>query len=179
MSALIHLVRHGEPAAAWGGPEADPGLSARGREQAQAAARTLNGLGPLLALSSPLRRCRETAAAFVDDAAIEPAVAEVPTPDGVTDRRAWLTDFMGGRWSDASSLLAWRGALIARLIGIRAPSVIFTHFVAINAAVGAARDDARVLQFQPDHCSVTTLETDGSRLRLVRVGDEMASAKAL
>ena len=56
----IHLVRHGRAAAGWD-VDRDPGLDALGAQQAAAVAERLAPLGPLEILSSPLRRCRETA----------------------------------------------------------------------------------------------------------------------
>lgn len=179
MSVRLYLVRHGEPAADWGGNDPDPGLSPRGRAQAEAAARRLRGEGALAALTSPLRRCRETAAPFAPQAMIEPAVSEIPTPADVADRRAWLSALMRGRWADAPALQPWRAAVIARLVAIRAPTVVFSHFVAINVAVGAAREDDAVLCFQPAHASITVLETDGAGLRLVALGGEAGEAAAL
>ena len=57
----IFLVRHGEPAGAWGVVD-DPGLTERGQTQARAAAETIAGFGDVGLVSSPLRRCRDTAA---------------------------------------------------------------------------------------------------------------------
>jgi hypothetical protein len=44
--------------------------------------------------------------------------------------------------------------------------------VAINAAVSAATNDARVLCFRPDHTSITVFETDGKHLTLIERGAE-------
>ena len=68
--------------------------------------------------------------------------------------------------------LQWRSALLAHLLSLRHDCVIFTHYVAINVAVGAARDSNAVVCFKPDHASVTTIETAGSSLRVVQLGRE-------
>ncbi len=57
----ITMVRHGQAAAGFS-DDLDPGLSALGREQADAAAAALAPIGPQPIIASPLRRCRETAA---------------------------------------------------------------------------------------------------------------------
>src|SRR5688572_27744295 len=92
----LFLIRHGEPEAAWGGATADPGLSAAGRDQAARAAAALADLGPLAVVSSPMKRCRETAAPFEartgQKALIEPRVSEVVAPSNVRDRRVWLVE---------------------------------------------------------------------------------------
>ncbi len=90
----------------------DPGLDALGREQAQAVARKLAGLGPLPVLSSPLKRAQQTAAPLAAlwncTPAIEEAVAEIPSPKGMTleSRVAWLRKLMGGSWRDVPRDLA-------------------------------------------------------------------------
>jgi hypothetical protein len=47
---------------------------------------------------------------------------------------------------------------------------VFSHFVAINAAVGAALGDRRVRQFEPGHASITTFTIVEGGLRLERQG---------
>lgn len=175
--ALIHLVRHGEPAAGWG--EADnPGLSARGAAQAEAAAQTLRvSVSACSILSSPLARCRETAAPLAafwrTPVQIAPPVAEVRAPEGM-DRQAWLAAAFAGTWAQAG-LEDWRDAVVGFLRESPGDGVIFTHFVAINAAVSCAVGEDRVLTFRPAHASITTLEADRAGLRLVRLGAEMQS----
>ncbi len=61
MSRLI-LVRHGRAAGGWD-DDLDPGLDELGRAQAEAMADLVAPRGPLPILVSPMRRCRETAAA--------------------------------------------------------------------------------------------------------------------
>ena len=51
-------------------------------------------------------------------------------------------------------------------------AVIFSHFVAINVAVGEATGDDRVAPFSPDHCSVTVIDVVDGALRLVERGTE-------
>jgi broad specificity phosphatase PhoE len=47
---------------------------------------------------------------------------------------------------------------------------MFSHYVAINAAVGAATGDDRMRIFGPDNCSVTTLDNAGGKLTVVELG---------
>jgi broad specificity phosphatase PhoE len=54
-------------------------------------------------------------------------------------------------------------------------TAIFSHFVAINAAAGAAVDDDGVLLFRPDNGSITIIETDGGTLTLIERGAEAAT----
>ena len=181
--ARIRLIRHGEAAAAWGGGDADPGLSEAGRAQAAAAALSLAQAPPTRLVTSPLRRCRETAAPLAERLglvpAVAPEVAEVPTPAGLPDaeRAAWLRAAFAATWAEApgGEYARWRDDVAAFVAGLEDGAAVFTHFVAINAAVSAALGDDRVLQFRPGNGSVTTLDASGGRLRLVELGADAES----
>jgi broad specificity phosphatase PhoE len=181
--ARIRMVRHGRAEAGFG-ESMDPALDALGREQSEAVARRLAGLGPLPILSSPLRRTRETAAPLARlwrlEPVIEDAVAEIPSPKGMTleERVTWLRGLMAGSWRDAGRDLAeWREACIATVASLPDDAVVFSHYVAINVIAGAATGDDRVVVFSPDNCSVTVFETDGTSLRLVEKGNEASLTK--
>lgn len=174
------MVRHGR--AQFNAPNPwDPGLDDLGREQAAATARSLAPLGPLPILSSPLARAQETAAALAKlwDApvATEPRVAEIPFPTrDLAERRRWLRQAMAGGWADLSDeLQAWRRNLVACIASQGRDCVVFCHFIAINVAVGAALEDDRLVVFQPDNASVTTLSNAGGRLTLKRLGQEAST----
>ena len=176
----LYLVRHGRPEATFS-QAPDAGLDKTGRAQAEAVAERLAPLGPLPIVVSPLRRTRETAAPlerrWACSGRIEPAVGEIPSP--MTDpeaRGAWLRAIMTGRWSAVDpGLHAWRDAVIAGLVALPASSVVFSHSIAINVAVGEATADDRVTPFSPDHCSVTVIDVDAGALRLVERGAEAAT----
>jgi broad specificity phosphatase PhoE len=181
--ARIYMVRHGRAEAGYGGGM-DPALDVLGHEQAERVARTLVPHGPLPILSSPLRRTRETAAPLARlwglDPVIEDAVAEIPSPPGMTleERVVWLRSLMGGSWRDVPrDLAAWREHCIATVASISRDTVIFSHYVAINVIAGAALGDERVVVFSPDNCSVTLFETDGTTLKLIEKGAEAALTK--
>ena len=175
--ARITLVRHGQAAAGFG-EDHDPGLSNVGRRQAAAAADAVESLGPLPILCSPLRRCRETAQVLAHRWGVTPtvdaAVGEITSPtDDLAGRTAWLRDAMQGPWSALDDeRQTWRAAVVDRLLRIDTDTVVHSHFIAINAAVGAALGEDRVVCFAPDNCSVTTLDTDGSTLTVVSLGGQ-------
>ncbi|QGZ95107.1 histidine phosphatase family protein [Terricaulis silvestris] len=184
----LFLVRHAEPATSWGGEALDPGLSDLGREQAEAAAKSLSAIGNLAVVSSPMLRCRETAAPYAAlrgvAPRIEPRVSEVVAPASVQDRRNWLREtfpwddgVVRRQWNDvAEDLRAWREACGAALREMTTDTVVFTHFIAINAIVSAASKSAETIVFRPAHCSITELELASTGLRVVRLGGEMRSA---
>lgn len=173
----LYLVRHGQASASYA-DAIDPGLSQLGAAQAAETAKHLLSLGPLNVLSSPLARARETASAYTaltgQTAQICPQVSEIPSPGlGLSERGAWLRQIFEGTWPEAGAdALAWTKSVAAFLAALTAPSVIFTHFVAINVAVGAATGDARAMIFRPDYASVTRMTAAGGRLQLIALGAE-------
>ena len=180
--ARLYLVRHGRAEAGFGESH-DPSLNDLGRGQADAVAQELAPRGPLPILTSPLRRTRETAAPLAKHWRIEPvveeAVAEIPSPtDNLQERVAWLREFIAGSWRNAPPPLAqWRENVIAALLRVREDTVIFSHYIAINVALGAATGDDRVVIFSPDNCSVTVFENEGGALRLIEKGREAPLTK--
>jgi broad specificity phosphatase PhoE len=176
-AATLYLVRHGKATASFAEAH-DPGLDPLGVAQAEALAARLGPLGPLALVTSPLRRTRETAVPLERlwgrQARVEPAVAEVPSPGIDLARRGeWLRGVMASRWSGVDEWLRrWREEVVGALLAMDEPSVVVTHYVAINVAVGHALGDDRVISFAPDNCSVTVLEVARGALRLVARGPE-------
>jgi broad specificity phosphatase PhoE len=148
----LYLVRHGKAAAAFS-EAPDPGLDATGDAQAEAMAERMAPLGPLPIITSPLRRTRETAVPLEKrwrfTARIEPAVGEIPSPmEDPAARGVWLRGVMAGVWSaQAEELRAWRQRVVDALVALPRPTLVVTHFVAINVAVLFAEGDDRVVGF--------------------------------
>lgn len=171
----LYLVRHGRPTGGFA-EVADPGLDDVGAAQAEALAQELETLGPLAIMTSPLKRARETAAPlerrWKTTACIEPAVAEIPTPGAdPPTRAAWLREIIHGRWPDLSEQhQQWRQRVIETLVSLPTSTMVTTHFIAVNVAVGAATQDDRIICCEPDHCSCTVLEVHSGRLQLVSLG---------
>ncbi|WGM39518.1 histidine phosphatase family protein [Caulobacter sp. NIBR1757] len=183
----VYMIRHGKPASTWGDADEDPGLDETGREQARAAAEALLALPeavrPSRVVSSPLKRCRETAQPFADalgvEVIIDPRVGEIPTPKAISaeNRAAWLREAFGGHWHEIVGDLdydAWRRGVAAAVAGYPGTAV-FSHYVAINGAVSTALDDTRVMGFRPDHTSMTTFEIVDGALKIVQRGPEAAT----
>jgi broad specificity phosphatase PhoE len=184
----LYLIRHGKPAAVWGEADEDPGLDDVGKSQAEAARDYLMSLPeadrPQRVVSSPLRRCRETALPTAEalgvELEIDPAVGEIPTPAALSteDRPGWLRAVFQGKWKDVEGDLdydAWRGDIVKSLHA-RGGTAVFSHYVAINAVMSHLDGDERVLVFRPDHASISTLETDGDGLTLVERGREASTS---
>ena len=175
--AKLYLVRHGRATAGWS-EDYDPGLDELGRSQARRAAQVLKPLGILRIISSPLARARETAMPLAEawrcSVGIEKRVGEIPPPGkGLIDRGVWLGEVMTQKWPDLSrNLQIWREGIIEVLLSLDRETVVFSHFIAINAAVGKATGDKRVLSFMPDNGSITVISTDNGGLQLVRLGSQ-------
>jgi broad specificity phosphatase PhoE len=181
--ATLFLVRHARPAASYG-DSADPGLDDVGRAQAEAVGRELAGrLNALPVYSSPLQRCRETAeplaATWGTPATILEAVGEVPAPPiSLSERQTWLRKATAGTWAEmkrdapagSPDFDAWRAALLGAVRRMTGDSVIFSHYIAINAIIGAAQGDDHVICFRPDHASVTTVEVAGGGISVRQLG---------
>lgn len=183
--ASIFLIRHGQPSQAWGGAGSDPGLSDLGAAQAEAAATALEAFGDLKIVSSPMRRCVETAAPYARrrgiDPTIEDRVSEIVSTEGVADRAAWLQERFPWRdrtqkrtWSTLEPRLhEWRDAMLRFIRELREDTAVFTHFIAINVICGAAEDVEHTIVCTPGHASITEIEVRGGALRLMRHGAEM------
>jgi probable phosphoglycerate mutase len=83
---------------------------------------------------------------------------------------------MREQWSHQSDdLLRWRQEMLAALAELDsgAPSVIFTHFLVINAVVGALSGRDETLVCWPDNASITTIGRGESGLVLQSLGRQM------
>ena len=180
----VYLIRHARPSAGWGGADDDPGLDATGQAQARAACERLlalpEALRPARVVSSPLRRCRETAQPFADAIGarleIDPLVGEIPTPKALAPeaRGPWLRQAFTGRWADIEGDLDyddWRRGVTAA-VASRPDAAVFSHFVAINAVLTALADEPRVITLRPDHASISVFELTDGALTLVERGPE-------
>jgi len=190
---LLYLVRHGRvtdtPLDA-----RDPELDAIGHVQAEAVRDELRHRLhlPLRILSSPLRRCRETAAPLAQawgvQPVVEPRVIEVPSPrSDALDREDWIRRTLASSWDEAAqlgerhqgtwpeALEGWRRDVLQAVLDCSADTVIFSHFVPINVLVGAATGAQQVMSFRPANGSITVFETVGGAVRLIKRGREVDS----
>jgi broad specificity phosphatase PhoE len=128
------------------------------------------GERPSRVVSSPLRRCRETAQPLADALGVTveiDRVGEIPTPAALDARgasRLAAPGFPGAveRYPGRSGLrgLDPRGR---RGVASHPGAAVFSHFVALNAAVSVATGGEAVAAFRPDHVSVTVFDlVDGA-----------------
>ena len=181
-STRIALVRHGRASAGWD-TALDPELDELGRAQAlEVAQKLVSNFGEteIRVISSPLMRCQQTAKPFAKlvgaDVRVCSEVAEIPSPVGIEmgDRVDWLRKVMQGNWADlGANYLEYRDAIVKFVRAIDRNTVIFSHFVAINAIVGSIIKDDQLVIHKLDNCSITILEivSDGA-LRILQSGHE-------
>ena len=166
------------------GPRSDPDLDELGRAQATAAADRFESLAapePLAVITSPLQRCRRTAAALVRSVGGSPLGSRPRSPRSPRPKasRWWSgSSGCGPRRSEPGPSSASRTPRFATASSRASgrsidDTVVFSHFVAINAVIGACVGDDRLVIRRLDNCSITVVdvEADG-RLTLVEGGHE-------
>ena len=178
----IALVRHGRASAGWD-TAVDPGLDDFGRNQADEAAKKLDLIfagQPVQIISSPLLRCQQTAKPFADLRTIPvrvcAEVAEIPSPSGVemSGRVDWLRAAMQGTWADlGSEYVEFRDSVVKFVQLLETSTVVFSHFIAINAVIGYLTGNDRLVIRSLDNCSITLLDRDSAgNLRIAQTGHE-------
>ena len=133
MSDLL-LLRHGESvwnaAGRWQG-WADPPLSARGEEQARAAAEALTGVGLTAVIASDLERARRTAETIADHLGLGEVVIEPGIRERDVGEFSGLTrDEIDARWPGI--IAKWRRGEVERAPGGEGPEFIERVLVTLD-----------------------------------------------
>jgi broad specificity phosphatase PhoE len=180
----LYLIRHALPKPRTP-DDRDPPLDPKGRRQADDMAKRFEPPGPLPVLTSPLMRCRMTAAPLAARwegvPRIVEALREVPAPGQESAGRGrYLDGLLQSRWPEVlagsgAALRPWRDGLMAVLEGIEEDAVIVSHYIAINVVVGVATGSDAVSCFKPGHASVTVIDRKAGRFTLHRLGAEAAT----
>ena len=175
-------MRHGRALAGWD-TAVDPGLDDLGRNQADEVAEKLDPIfagQPVQIISSPLLRCQQTAKPFADlrttPVRVCAEVAEIPSPSGVemSGRVDWLRVAMQGTWADlGGEYVEFRDSVVKFVQSLETSTVIFSHFIAINAIIGTLTSNDRLVNRSLDNCSITLLDRDSAgNLRIAQTGHE-------
>ena len=85
-------------------------------------------------------------------------------------------------WADLSAdpesgginFTGWQVDVVKALVSLGKSEdiVVFSHFIALNAAYCAATGADQIIAFRPDNCSVSVFESDGETLKLLKLGHE-------
>jgi broad specificity phosphatase PhoE len=109
-------------------------------------------------------------------AVVDESIAEIPSPAGVAmaERVVWLRAAMLATWAALGEpYTTFRDEAVARIRALDRDTVVFSHFVAINAVIGACLGDDRLVIRHLDNCSVTVVDVrPGGDLTLVEGGHE-------
>lgn len=179
----IYLIRHGEAAQAW--DEApDPVLSQNGIEQSNTLAKEY--LPSLVSenfqlLSSPLARAQQTAIPFQEmldvPITINPNFAEIPSPGiALSERRNWLKALFTKNVSQLEEpQLDWRNNIIQAIKNLEKDTLIFSHFMTINAIIGWIRANEKVVSYYPNYCSITRIEKVENDYFIRSLGKELTT----
>ena len=175
----VYMVRHGRAAAGWN-VDPDPALDELGRTQALTVAGKLSSRGPLPVVSSPLLRCQQTALPFAEakntPISIHQEVSEIPTPSNIAfeERGPWLQQAMAGTWQQlGQQFVDYKNNIGNFVKNLQHDTVIFSHFIAINAVIGYATNNDNLMVARLDNCSITTFHIDDNKnLTIVDTGNE-------
>ena len=187
--------RHLRDAGGPRGPQWDPPLDERGREQAELLAARLASIDtPAGVFTSPFRRCRQTLEPYAAISGIEPVVVEelgevhVGEWEGVRfeDLLAREEDTIRRRLHDQDALfdIAPGGETgtelrdrvypaIERIVATARPGniLVVAHGGVINAYLGRIMSIPRDMFFFPENTSVSTVDVEGDERRIRFLGD--------
>ena len=173
------LVRHGEAAESWG-KHPDPGLSELGIKQSASLVnnKMLELLDSYSFVSSPKLRAKITAEPLIKkfnkELIIQDAYSEIPSDDiDNSQKKAWLTNVMNTDIRDLPDFVAnWRNNIIKHSLGVSQNTIIFTHFMVINALVSSLLQKSALMYFYPNYVSVTKITFENKEVKSISLGDE-------
>ena len=190
----IYLVRHGEASEGW--TSQDPPLSELGKLQAKSLMTFVNSIfyenstNNTNAISSPLNRCKETAFLALEKKYLEIAIndnfRELPSPTIDLEKRVnWLRRILPLTWSEllkeketmesGVNFTQWRENIMSNIYSLKKDTIIFTHFVVINAVIGEILKSDKIVNFQPANCSITEISKKNDKLKIVKLGKSLES----
>ena len=173
------LVRHGEASESWGN-HPDPDLSELGIKQSASLINNamLKSLDSYNFVSSPKSRAKMTAEPLIKkfnkELIINNAYSEIPSDDiDNSQKKAWLTDIMNTKIRDLpDSVVNWRNNIINNSLNISHNTIVFTHFMVINALVGSLLKNNSLMYFFPNYVSVTKITFENKEVKSISLGDE-------
>ncbi len=190
----IYLVRHGEATEGW--TSQDPPLSELGKSQAQSLVTFVSStfdessINNINFISSPLNRCKETASLALEKMysgiIINDSFRELPSPTLDLEKRVnWLRRVLPLTWSEllkdketidsGVNFKEWKKNIMSNIYSLKKDTIIFTHFVVINAVIGEILKSNKIINFQPANCSITEISKINGKLKIVKLGKSLES----
>ncbi len=163
----IILIRHGEASQSWG-DHPDPDLSDNGFKQAKLLEehKDLQDLSNYDFISSPKSRAKSTALPLIKkfnkELLINNIFSEIPSGNiEASEKKQWLTSTMKEEINKLSEeVTTWRMNIIKEIFGMNKDTIIFSHFMVINALVGELAKHPNLLHFHPDYTSLTKIRLE-------------------
>ena len=173
------FVRHGEAAESWG-EHPDPGLSENGILQSQKLISnvSLQSLENFVFVSSPKSRAQMTSAPLIEkykkNLLIDGTFSEIPSSKVVvSEKREWLKRIMAMNIIDLPQEVSdWRSNIISKSLSFSNNTIIFSHFMVINAIVSGLMKRSEIMCFYPDYTSITQITLHNNRAISISLGDE-------
>ena len=190
----IYLVRHGEASEGW--TSQDPPLSEVGKSQAKSLMAFVdsifdkNSTNNTNVMSSPLNRCKETASLALEKKYLEIVIndnfRELPSPTLNLEKRVdWLRRILPLTWPEllkdketmesGVNFIQWKENIMSNIYSLKKDTIIFTHFVVINAVIGEILKSDKIINFQPSNCSITEISKIKDELKIVKLGKSQES----
>jgi broad specificity phosphatase PhoE len=176
--SLIFL-RHGEAAESWG-EHPDPGLSDNGISQSKKLTSNLSlqSLEDFIFVSSPKSRAQMTAAPLIEkykkNLLIDNIFSEIPSSKVIaSEKKEWLKKIMTMNIDMLPQEVSdWRNNIITKTLSYSNNTIIFTHFMVINAIVSGLIERSEILCFYPDYTSITQITLQNNKAINISLGDE-------
>ena len=70
------------------------------------------------------------------------------------------------------SVVNWRDAIIKDSLNVSLNTIVFTHFMVINALVGSLLKNNVLMYFYPNYVSVTKITFENKEVKSISLGDE-------
>jgi len=132
-------------------------------------------------ISSPLARAQQTAIPFQEGLKVPVSIntnfAEIPSPGIVLkDRRNWLKALFTKTIHQLEQpQLDWRNNIIQGIKSLEKDTLIFSHFMTINAIVGWISRSEKVVNYYPNYCSITRIEKIANQYYIRELGAELTT----
>ena len=173
------FIRHGEASDAWDN-HPDPGLSQKGILQSNELLKNkdLIDLGNYSFISSPKLRAIETsqplAKKFKKDVKIDKSFIEIPSNDiDLNQRQHWIKEIMQTKKKDLPDYVKlWSKNIYDRTISFKENTVIFTHFMVINALISEITNSETIIYFHPGYTSIIKIQIDNKKIKSFLLEDD-------
>tara|TARA_B100000963_G_scaffold204970_1_gene178432 strand:+ start:524 stop:1087 length:564 start_codon:yes stop_codon:yes gene_type:complete len=171
-SIQVIFIRHAEASNSWGN-HPDPGLSDNGKNQSKELINhpELIELDDYSFISSPKLRAIETAKPlsekFKKELIIENIFTEIPSLNIEPDKKQeWLKNILQMNKNDLpENITKWKDNIISKTKAFSQDSVVFTHFIVINALLSELNSETKLLYFYPDYTSIVKITIEDGEFR--------------